>query len=79
MVLTGWTRPDTLVTVLQDWMKDRRAEVDDINGLVVREQARLGGSAPVNAALVDIACRIERGELKADPSNAGLLTALLRQ
>jgi 2-dehydropantoate 2-reductase len=77
-VLTGWTRPNTRVTVLQDWMKDRRAEVDDINGLVVREQARLGGSAPVNAALVAIANRIESGELKADPSNAGLLTALLR-
>jgi 2-dehydropantoate 2-reductase len=78
-VLSGWTRPNTRVTVLQDWMKERRAEVDDINGLVVREQARLGGKAPVNAALVEIALRIERGELKADPSNAGMLTALLRQ
>jgi 2-dehydropantoate 2-reductase len=78
-VLTGWTRPNTRVTVLQDWMKDRRAEVDDINGLVVREQARLGGTAPINAALVAIAHRIESGELRADPSNAGLLTALLRQ
>ncbi|HET7717310.1 MAG TPA: ketopantoate reductase family protein [Bauldia sp.] len=78
-VLTGWTRPNTRVTVLQDWMKERRAEVDDINGLVVKEQARLGGAAPINAGLVDIAHRIERGELKADPSNAGMLTALLRQ
>ncbi len=76
-VLTGWTRPNTRVTVLQDWMKGRRGEVDDINGLVVREQERLGGEAPINARLVDIAHRIERGELKADPSNAGMLTALL--
>ncbi|MBT3766026.1 MAG: NAD(P)-binding domain-containing protein, partial [Rhodospirillales bacterium] len=40
-VLSDWTLPDTRVTVLQDWDKARRAEVDDINGLVVREQARL--------------------------------------
>jgi 2-dehydropantoate 2-reductase len=76
-VLSGWTRPNTRVTVLQDWMKGRRAEVDDINGLVVREQQRLGGSAPINAALVEIAYRIESGELEASPANAGLLTALL--
>lgn len=76
-VLDRWTLPDTRVTVLQDWDKGRRAEVDAINGLVVAEQARLGGEAPVNAALVDIARRIERGELKADPANADLLRALL--
>jgi 2-dehydropantoate 2-reductase len=43
----------------------------------VREQERLGGTAPVNAALVAIAHRIERGELAADPANADLLRALL--
>ena len=76
-VLTGWTLPDTKVTMLQDWIKERRAEVDDINGLVVREQIRLGGEAPVNTRLVEIAHRIEHGELKADPSNADLLRSLL--
>ncbi len=76
-VLTGWTLQDTKVTVLQDWIKERRAEVNDINGLVVREQMRLGGEAPVNARLVEIAHRIERGELEADPSNADLLRSLL--
>ena len=76
-VLTGWTLQDTKVTVLQDWLKERRAEVDDINGLVVREQLRLGGEAPVNARLVEIAHRIERGELKADAANADLLRSLL--
>ena len=63
--------------MLQDWLKERRAEVDDINGLVVREQLRLGGEAPVNARLVEIAHRIERGELKADAANADLLRSLL--
>jgi 2-dehydropantoate 2-reductase len=76
-VLTGWTRPDTLVTVLQDWTKGRHAEADEINGLVVREQTRLGGEAPINTRLVEIAHQIESGELKADPSNADLLRSLL--
>ena len=76
-VLSDWTLPDTRVTVLQDWDKARRAEVDDINGLVVREQARLGGAVPVNAGLVEIAHKVERGELKPDASNADLLRALI--
>lgn len=76
-VLTSWTLPNTRVTVLQDWMKGRRAEVDDINGLVVGEQQRIGGRAPINAKLVEIAHRIERGELKADPSNLDLLLSTL--
>jgi hypothetical protein len=52
-VLSGWTLPDTRVAVPQDWMKGRRGEVDDINGLVAREQRRLGGRAPVNEKLVE--------------------------
>ncbi len=76
-VLSDWTLPDTRVTVLQDWDKGRRAEVADINGLVVREGERLGSAVPVNGALVDIATRIERGDLAADASNADLLRALL--
>ena len=76
-VLDRWTLPDTRVTTLQDWDKGRRAEIDAINGLVMREQERLGGAAPVNAALVDIARRIERGELAAGPANAEMLRALL--
>ena len=65
------------MAVLQDWMKGRRGEVDDINGLVAREQRRLGGDAPINQKLVDIAMKIESGALKADPSNADLLRSLL--
>lgn len=76
-VLDGWTLPDTLVTVLQDWRKGRRGEVDDINGLVVRAQEMLGGSAPVNARLVALARDVERGAMKASPANAPLLVSLL--
>lgn len=56
-------------------MKGQHSEVDEINGLVVTEQARLGGKAPVNARVVEIAHRIERGELGLDRSNADLLLA----
>jgi 2-dehydropantoate 2-reductase len=72
-VVDGWTTPTTRVAVLHDWMKGRRGEVDDINGLVVAERRRLGGIAAVNERIVDIAHRIERGELRPDPANADLL------
>jgi 2-dehydropantoate 2-reductase len=65
--------PHTLTAVLQDWRKGRRSEVDDMNGIIVREQRRLGGSAPYNSWTVELAHRIERGELKNAPTNLGLL------
>lgn len=76
-VLKGWTLSDTKVATLQDWIKGRRGEIDEINGLVVREQERLGGEAPVNRQLVEIAQQVERGELERDPANAELLRSLL--
>jgi 2-dehydropantoate 2-reductase len=72
-VLTQFSRPDTRTTVLQDWDKGRHSEVDEVNGLVVDEQARLGGSAPYNALTVDLAHRIERGEIEARPENVDLM------
>ena len=72
-VLAGWSLEDTRVAVLQDWDKGRHAEGEEINGLVVREQARLGGVAPVNARLMEVARRIESGELETKPENAELL------
>jgi 2-dehydropantoate 2-reductase len=77
-VLHHFTVPETRTTVLQDWMKGRRSEVDQINGLVVDEQARLGGTAPANAATVRLAHLIENGQLEAHPRNAEQLLAGLR-
>ena len=77
-VMSERTLPNTRVAHLQDWMKGRRAEVEEINGIVVAEQRKLGGTAPVNAKLVEIALQIERGELKADPANAALLLSTLQ-
>jgi 2-dehydropantoate 2-reductase len=74
-LLGGFVMPDSKTTILQDWIKHRRSEVDDINGLVVRTHAALGGSAPANAAVVEFAHRIERGELEPGLGNLGDLLA----
>jgi 2-dehydropantoate 2-reductase len=76
VLLAGFVLPDTKTTVLQDWMKGRHSEVDDINGLVAAEAARLGDTAPVNAAVVEVARRIERGDLDPGPQNIELLREL---
>jgi 2-dehydropantoate 2-reductase len=65
--------PETTSTVLHDWRKGRRGEVDAINGEVV---AALGAEAPANAAVVELARRVERGELQPGPQNLDLLLDL---
>lgn len=72
----GFVLPGATTTVLQDWTKSRHSEVDDINGNVVAGGARTGVPTPVNSAVVEIAHRIERGELVPDPVNAQLLARL---
>jgi 2-dehydropantoate 2-reductase len=69
-LLSGFISPTTKTTVLQDWIKGRRSEVDDINGLVASQNLR---SAPINRAVTALAHMVERGELKPDPSNRILL------
>jgi 2-dehydropantoate 2-reductase len=51
----------------QDMQKGRRTEIDFLNGLVVREGAKVGISCRANAALTDIVTRVERNELSPDP------------
>ena len=76
-VYTKWSLPNTKTTVLQDWIKGRHSEVEEINGLVVREQHRLGGTCPANQITVELARRIESGELDRSPDNAKLLVDAL--
>jgi 2-dehydropantoate 2-reductase len=76
-VLAGWSLENTKVAVLQDWIKGRKGEGEEMSGLVVREQERLGGSAPVNQMLVELSRRVESGELKPGLENAELMTAAL--
>lgn len=77
VLLSDFTLPHTITTVLQDWMKGRHSEVEDLNGHVVAEAARLGREAPVNAAIAVLARRIEKGLLKPGPGNLALLEALV--
>jgi 2-dehydropantoate 2-reductase len=75
-LLTHYVLPHTKSTVLQDWMKGRHSEVDEINGLVTREHVERGASAPVNAAATAIARSIEAGELSRGVHNIALLEEL---
>ncbi|MBN9605166.1 MAG: 2-dehydropantoate 2-reductase [Actinomycetales bacterium] len=76
-VLASYSLPDTRVAVLQDWDKGRRAELDAFCGYIVAQAQRRGVPAPVNAAILELACRIEAGELRPDPANAALLAGTL--
>ncbi len=75
-IVSGFTLPHSKTTVLQDWMKGRRSETQDLNGLVAAEAARLGRQAPVNRAIGELASRIEAGTLKPGRANLALLTEL---
>lgn len=72
-VLAHFTFENTLTTVLQDWRKGRRAEIHEINGLVVREGKRLGIPTPANQRTLEIAEQIESGTLVASPDNKKLV------
>jgi len=69
--------PDTITTILQDMMKNRKSEVGDVNGWVVAQQERLGKTAPVNAAILELTERIKRRELKPGRTNLDLLIAMV--
>jgi 2-dehydropantoate 2-reductase len=63
------TRSDEqLPSMGQDMVKRRRTEIGFINGLVVDKANELGLSAPLNAGIVEVVQRIERGEIEASPA-----------
>jgi 2-dehydropantoate 2-reductase len=76
-LLDGFVLPHSTTTILQDWTKGRRSEVDDINGHVVRTLQALGRTAPVNAAVVELAHAIEQGAVEPSPSLLDELAATL--
>jgi 2-dehydropantoate 2-reductase len=73
-VLKTFSRPDTLVTSLQDWKKGRRAEVQEVNGWVVDMLAKHGRKSPMNQLVVEMGFEIESGKRQADVENAKQLT-----
>jgi 2-dehydropantoate 2-reductase len=78
-VLKTFSKPDTLVTSLQDWRKGRRAEVQEVNGWVVDILKAHGKASPMNQRVVEIAFEIESGKREARPENATDLIAAYRQ
>jgi 2-dehydropantoate 2-reductase len=50
-----------------DMAKGRRAEIEHLNGFVVREGEQVGIQARATERLVDIVKKVERGELKQGP------------
>jgi 2-dehydropantoate 2-reductase len=69
-VLKTFSRPDTLVTSLQDWRKGRRAEVQEVNGWVVDMLRSHGREAPMNQLVVQMGFEIENGKREAHVDNA---------
>lgn len=74
-LFAGFVVPGATTTVLQDWRKGRHSEVDDLNGHVVARGAELGVPTPVNAAVVALAHRIERGDVEPSPALLATLRA----
>ena len=68
-----------MTTILQDWMKGRRSEVGELNGLVAETHRSLGSRAVVNEAVVKTARRVERGALAPDPRNLDVLLELVAE
>jgi 2-dehydropantoate 2-reductase len=60
---------------IHDHIKGRRSEMEFIPGLVAKKGRELGIPTPAMDAVVEIDRRINRGELKMDPSNFELLKA----
>ena len=71
----GFVKPGATTTVLQDWRKSRRSEAADLNGHVASEGARLGIPTPMNSRVVELALRVESGDLTPDHGNLALLTS----
>lgn len=72
-LFAGFVVPGATTTVLQDWGKSRRSEAMDLNGHVVAEGANHRIPTPMNSTVVDIARRIERGDLVPDPAHLALM------
>jgi 2-dehydropantoate 2-reductase len=62
---------------LQDVMRGRRTEIEELNGLVVSEGGRVGVSTPFNAAVVREVKKHGVGTLKPDRKNLEPLVAML--
>ena len=70
------TYGDIKPSMLQDFERRRRTEIDFINGYVAQLGNQLGVPTPLNAAMTELVHRIEQGRLQPDPAR---LDELLRR
>ncbi len=63
--------------VLQDFLKGRRTETNHLNGHIARKGREKNIPTPANDAIVELARRIERGELKPGRSNVDVFMQLM--
>jgi ketopantoate reductase len=66
-------------SVLQDHLKERYSEVDQLNGLVVKKGQAAGVPTPLNAAVTEVTQQIQKGNLKPDRSNLEILKKLMAE
>jgi len=59
--------------MLVDLEKGKPCEVDELSGLIVEYGKRYGIETPVNSKIVETIHKIQKGELKIDANNIGLL------
>tara|TARA_A100001037_G_scaffold57562_1_gene49704 strand:- start:364 stop:1422 length:1059 start_codon:yes stop_codon:yes gene_type:complete len=71
--MTGHTGPRARTAPIHDHLKDRKNEIEFINGLVSKKGKELGISTPFNDAISELAREINLGNLKMDPSNYDLI------
>jgi 2-dehydropantoate 2-reductase len=64
-------------SMLQDVMRGRRTEINELNGYVVAQGKRFGIPTPINAAIVREVNRFPVGTIKPDPKNLEPIAALL--
>lgn len=76
-LFAGFVVPGATTTVLQDWRRGRHSEVDDLNGHVAAQGRAVGVATPVNDVVVELAHRIERGELEPGPEHLAAMRAAI--
>ncbi|HVT66899.1 MAG TPA: ketopantoate reductase family protein [Trebonia sp.] len=73
MVIGHFGQPHSKVAMLQDWLKGRRSEVEEMNGYVVAEGRRAGTPTPLNERVLHLSREVEAGRLPFAPENLDLL------
>ena len=56
-------------SMAQDMAKDRRTEIEFMNGFIAAKGEEIGVPAPTHARLTETVKRVERGELRPSPAN----------